>query len=298
LKDIKNRPFAPFIAGTADRASEFTMPRSLFGRQYQLNQLSNFHLESQERQQSGVVFVKGYPGVGKTALVKEWAGRMRSDPSVIFAQGKYQQTGTVAFSAIIQAFRELTRQILTEPALSIEHWGTAIQNAVKGDISSLTLLLPDVAHIFPKHSSAKPLYGQSSQRTEPNRLLAQFLRVFTERKKVILFLDDMQWCSSVDVQFIASFIRELNGSSSILFVCAYRDNLVGMDHHIRTELEDRIPSETIDLNSLTEEDVERVLSSTLRMPWEECEDLAKLIYARTWGNPAFMETVRSFLLHD
>jgi predicted ATPase len=303
-KDIQQNPDDWFTAGKADQASRFMIPQGLYGRDAEMEVLRDFYLRTHEEKWSDLVFLKGYAGVGKTALVRELSGMMQSTRT-IFCQGKFDQNQSIPFSAIRQALGSLTRQILAEPATRLAQWRNSILSALNEEIAVLLPLIPDVAHILAVQlpPPLANLEDPTSQVERQKRVLIQFLRVFAERKTLVIFLDDLQWSSQSDLQLLASLVQEFpllqseshspfSGSlSSTLLICAYRDSVVGPTHPIHTIFEDRISSHTIHVYPLKQEDAARLVCDTLHRPPEECEELTRILVSRSRGNPFFIQRV-------
>ena len=300
-KDIQSNPDAPFTAGNADQASRFMIPQGLYGRENEKQRLYQLFEQTRDEGCNKVVFLKGHAGVGKSALVKESIGMMQS-PHTIFCQGKFDQNKSVPFSAIVQGLGDLTRQILTESAASLEKWRESIRASIEGEAAVLLPLIPDVAHIFAFEASSTipDLKDPMSQEERQKRVLTQFLRVFAQRKTIVMFIDDLQWASKSDLQLLIGLVQEfaptparqyLESSNSILLICAYRDNMVGPQHPVRTIFEDKVLSDTIEILPLIQKDTGRLVSETLHRSSQDCRPLSKLIYGRCRGNPFFIKRV-------
>jgi len=114
-----------------------------------------------------------------------------------------------------------------------------------------------------------------------------------------MFMDDLQWSSRSDLQLLAGLVQDFasaanmpsTDSASILLICAYRDNVVGEFHPVRTLFENKVISESIEIQPLNQKDTERLVSDTLHRSLDECQPLSKLIYGRSRGNPFFIERV-------
>jgi len=66
-----------------------------------------------------VLLVKGYPGVGKTSVINEIQQPLMMKGGY-FISGKFDQLNKgSAYYAIIQAFQELIKQLLTENLISL-----------------------------------------------------------------------------------------------------------------------------------------------------------------------------------
>lgn len=116
------------------------------------------------------------------------------------------------------------------------------------------------------------------------------------------YSDDLQWTTLSDIDFILSLISkdDASPSSSLLLLCAFRDNEVSSDHIINTHLLPRLEEvhEQIKLNPLALGDVVDFIEDSLRRPSGKSEridpnvrGLAELILKRTAGSPLFVAQV-------
>ena len=303
--DIQSNPHAPFTAGKADAASRFLIPQDLYGRDKEKAQLLSYFEQVHAQAGSKVVFLKGHAGVGKSVLVRDSVTTMQMSRNTIYCQGKFDQNNRVPFSAIVQALSELTRQILTESDASLKIWREAIRSALEEEVAVLLPVLPDLAHVLGEQDTAAvpDLEDPYSQEERQKRVLVNFLRVFAQKKTIVMFVDDLQWSSKSDLQLLTALVQDFSSSLSMalldeppvsmLLICAYRDNVVDPYHLIRTILEDKIEHETIQLQNLKLVDTERLVGDTLHRTVEDCSQLSKLIFARCHGNPFFIERVRT-----
>ena len=108
---LKNN-VAPFILGQRDRSFRLLISQKLYGREKERQTLLNTFAQIQQGN-SAIVFVSGYAGSGKTAMVKEleqWILKARG----FYLSGKFDQLKKdTPYSAIIRAFQRLIRQLLT-----------------------------------------------------------------------------------------------------------------------------------------------------------------------------------------
>jgi hypothetical protein len=301
-KDIQNNPDAPFIVGKADQASRFMIPQGVYGRDAEKQQLYTLFEQARDQRCLQVVFLKGYAGVGKSSLVKEAVGLMQQSPQTIFCSGKFDQNKSVPFSAIVQALEDLTKQVLTETASDLAQWRAAVHDVLNGESAVLLPLIPDVAHILGVDSPdiVPDLEDPISQEERQKRVLTQFFRVFAQRKTIVMFMDDLQWSSRSDLQLLTGLVQDFasaanipsTDSASMFLICAYRDNVVGDSHSVRTIFENKVISQSIEVLPLSQSDTERLVSDTLHRSLDECQPLSKLIYGRSRGNPFFIERVQ------
>jgi len=305
-KHIQERPDSRFLVGASDKAGLFAFPTILFGREVEMSHLSYIYRQTRDDQRSQLVFVAGHTGVGKSTLVNTWAQSLQTDPHTVFCCAKYTQKNSLPLSGIARALNQLVRQIISQSTSNLRRWRRAIQSALGDELPFILSLVPDLVHLGGPSTSEQraPLVDPVDQEARQERLIKKLLRVFTERRTVVMFLDDLEWASIQEITFLATVVsdfgdRQLDddlfrsrvGFRSMILVCAYRDNVVRSDHPVRTAFEDPVRSHKISLKPLTFNYVERILTRALSVPWEECEDLSQLIYARTRGSPSLLHKV-------
>jgi len=113
------------------------------------------------------LLIAGYSGIGKTALVQELYKPMTAKRGYFIA-GKFDQfQRNVPYSAVIQAFRDLVRQLLTETQSRLDAWQTQILTAVGNNGQVIIDVIPEVELILGPPPTVPTLPPTESQ----NRLL-------------------------------------------------------------------------------------------------------------------------------
>ena len=104
-----------------------------------------------------MLFIGGYSGVGKTALVEQMQLPVSREHGY-FIRGKFDQyLRTTPYSAITQAFEALVSMILAEPEHRFEIWKENICSAV-GDLGGvLTELIPALERLIGSQPAVPPL---------------------------------------------------------------------------------------------------------------------------------------------
>ncbi len=110
-----------FTIGQLDLYSQFLIPQKLYGREAEVAILMNAF----ERVSFGaaeLMLVSGYSGIGKSSLVNEIHKPIVSRQGY-FISGKFDQLKrNIPYAALIQAFQDLMRQLLTESTDKIVIW--------------------------------------------------------------------------------------------------------------------------------------------------------------------------------
>jgi serine/threonine protein kinase len=114
-----------FELAQQDICDRFLIPEKLYGRQREVKTL----LAAFERVTSGsteMILVAGSSGIGKTAVVNEVHKPIVRQRSY-FIKGKFDQfKRDIPLSGLVQAFRDLIGQLLSETDAQIEYWKAKI----------------------------------------------------------------------------------------------------------------------------------------------------------------------------
>lgn len=280
----------PFALGQHDISERFHIPQKLYGREPELEHL----LAGFERVCRGsreILFITGAAGIGKSALVREIYKPMARERGYLIA-GKFDQfQRDVPYTAFIQAFRNLIRNLLAESETNIESWREQCLNALGPNGKVITDIIPEVAHIIGKQPDVPELLPAEA-RNRFHRTFQQFIEVFTRNETpLVLFLDDVQWADSASLKLLETLM--CGADSRYLFVIgAYRDTEVGNDHELwlttNALAQANVPVQTLVLQPLTESNIVHLVADTLSCDVAQVHPLATLIANKTGGNPFFL----------
>ena len=270
--------------------SKFQIPQKLYGREKEVNAI----LESFQKTCEGnieIMLISGFSGIGKSNLVKEI-----HKPILVhrgyFISGKYDQfQNNIPYSAIINAFRDLIRQILTENTDRIQNWKIKLLNALGENGQVLINVIPELELII---GQSKPV-----QELSPNESQNRFKFVFqnfvkaiaTKEHPLVLFLDDLQWGDNASYLLIKSLLS-LSENLSLFFIGAYRDNEVNPTHPFILTLNEIEAGgnklNNIRLEPLQLSHVNQLIAESLNSTLSKTVSLAELVFSKTEGNPFFI----------
>ena len=277
-----------FDVGELDRTSQFRVPDKLYGREREIEILCNIY----RRAVAGEIIlctIAGYSGIGKSSLVRALRPIIAASGGNL-VEGKFDQyRKETPYSAIVEAFRELLRQVLAREPQSINLWRQSVMEAL-GEHASLVLeLLPEMEWLIGPQPPPPELSASVAQK----RFLVVFtnlLRCFASKDHpLVLFLDDLHWVDAASLALIEAFVEAGRGAH-LLIIAAYRDNEVGPTHPVTKAL-DRFRAR----NSLISEFQLGPLQPehVLELIREACpniikvDDLVKIVMRQTSGNPFF-----------
>ncbi len=285
--------------GRNDVSSKFQVAHHLYGRDQETRQL----LEAFDRVAAGrseLLLVGGYSGIGKTSLVNEVQKSLVRQRGYFIA-GKHDQfQRDIPFSALIQAFRRLVSQLLTEREEQIRYWREELSAALGNNARVIIDVIPNVEWIMGPQPPV-PELGATEAQNRFSRSFQQFIAVFARPEHpLVVFLDDLQWADAPSLALMDLLCANPD-SHNLLIIGAYRDNEVSASHpltltlnHIRDE---GAAVQTILLGPLSPGDLNQMTADTLHQLPTNTQELSKLLLEKTGGNPFF---VTQFLkeIHD
>jgi predicted ATPase/signal transduction histidine kinase/GAF domain-containing protein/tRNA A-37 threonylcarbamoyl transferase component Bud32 len=295
--------------GQHDISDKFQISQKLYGREGELQTLmaafervstSLQSKSSQTKSQIEMILVTGAAGVGKSALVQEICKSVTQGCGY-FISGKFDQLQrNIPYTAIISAFQELVRQLLTESAASLQQWREKFL-AVLGNSGQVIInVIPEIELIIGKQPPLPELESIESQ----NRfylIFQNFIRLFESHNHfLVIFLDDLQWADPASLKLIRLIMTGEVGSSSafappqhLLLIGAYRDNEVKSNHRLMTTIEaiqkQGVTVSQISLAPLEIDALAQLIADTLRSDVNSVKPLAELVRQKTGGNTFFVK---------
>ncbi len=280
-----------FPTGRFDVSETFHIPDKLYGREKQVKRLLN----ACKRSRNGAVavfMVKGPAGVGKSALVNE-IRKERGGCEGSFLYGKFDQlTRGIVYSAIGQAFKGLVTELLGESETQLETWKEKMQNAWGPNGKLITDIIPDLELIVGKQPEPAEL-GPYESRNRYKHVLRNFFRIFTgPEHPLVLFLDDLQWADTASLALVELLLTDPE-MGYLLLVGAYRGNETDENHPLTATLkilrQSKVSSDTITLEPLAEESLEKMIMETTPAAPGKVKHLAGIVFRKTGGNPFFIK---------
>jgi predicted ATPase/serine phosphatase RsbU (regulator of sigma subunit) len=292
----------PFELARHDVSHKFIIPQRLCGREKEIDILiSTFEKVAGNDRGSAIVAVSGAPGIGKSALVREILKLVVAKRGY-FISGKYEQfRRDKPYSAVIQAFQALVRQILSESEEMLKKWREDLLSVLGPNGRVITDVIPDIALII-GNQPGLPALGAEETSNRFNFVFERFAGVFPSKEHpVALFLDDLQWADRASFQLLSNMIMS-SGIRNFLLVLSYRDTEV-YDAHPLTEFlkngeKNNIAVERLTLGPLAVTDIKNFIINFLKCSDEKGAELADLVNKKTGGNPFFINQFLSALYNE
>ena len=293
-----------FEIGQRDYCDRWVVPQKLYGRDRDIEILMAAY-DRIAQGASEIMLVSGVSGMGKTAVIQEVQKPLIKDSTHqrgYLIQGKFDQfQRNIPFSAFIQAFQDLIKQLLTENTAHLERWRLKMLRALGENAQVLIEVIPELVTILGEQSPAAKLTGIAAQ-NRFNLLLQQFIQVFAqEHHPLVIFLDDLQWADLASLQLMQVLMEDQN-KGYLLLIGTYREEEVTIADPLMLTLEkiqqNGTTISTIALTPLEPHHLNEMIAETLNYTSEQAAPLTELVYHKTKGNPFFSRQFLKLLYEE
>jgi predicted ATPase/signal transduction histidine kinase/CheY-like chemotaxis protein/tRNA A-37 threonylcarbamoyl transferase component Bud32 len=293
---LKQNNFINYKLGRKDKITEISNQSIIIGREKEIDLINEIYQRNINGNKE-ILFISGYPGVGKTILVNTLLGDITKNKG-IYLIGKFDQfKNNIPFYGISQPLSFLCNYILSEPSESLENWRIKILDKIKGKGKVLTELIPSLELIIGKQNDLPELNPVETQ----NRFIEvfkNFWSLFSNNKEPItFFLDDLQWADQPSLNLLTNIFSS-DENSNYFFIGAYRNNedLSLLNNFINSLQYKKINHSNLELDNLNKESIKAIIKNFVELNQETLESLTYYIYKKTDGNPFFSIQLLNTLL--
>jgi len=279
-----------FELATADRSDRFQIPQKLYGREQETQVLLDT-FDEVSRGAARWMLVSGYSGIGKSSLIQEIHKPIVARRGY-FTSGKFDQFNRNApYTAVIAAFRNLMRQLLSESDEKVAQWKAKLLAALGSNGQIVIDVVPEVRLIIGEQPTV-PSLPPSEAQNRFNLVFLKFVQTLSAPEHpLVLFLDDLQWADAPSLKLIEILLSD-DETAHLLLLGAYRDNEVDATHPltktIQTLKEAEGTVQEITLKPLHISELNQIAADTLHVDPDETRPLAELLLEKTGGNPFFV----------
>lgn len=285
-----NGSIMPFPLASHNTPSQLPISDTLFGRDAEVDALRDAfdRVRTSTRE---LILVAGAPGIGKSVLIDGLANYVATRNGYFIA-GKFDQLQrSVPYEGLVQAFRMLVLQLLTESDEALTNWRDAIGAAVAPNGQILVDMIPEIESIIGPQAPVRELPPLESK-NRFNHVLTSFVDTLARpAHPFVLFLDDLQWVDAASLQLIEQWLHDRT-RGHLLLAGAYRNDEVGLVHPLALALVELrsagVPVSEIVLGALDSDQIAQLIATALSRPADQCLSLADLISNKTGGNPFFI----------
>lgn len=279
-----------------DRRGEFHLPQRLYGRDAELAMLRSAW-DGVGQGLPGMVLVSGGPGMGKTALIREWSSTLPS--GTLLARGKFElATRSSPFSAWRGAMADLLGQLMARTGGGIREWKIAAGDLLYPSTRLIAELLPELVPLLDpvRTGDAAPGHGLP-------RLLADLERFLATlpggREGLAILFDDLQWADEASLKLF----RNLAVSTAfpkllLLGSCRPSEEKDGAAIDALWKEIGRSGCarfQRLHLPPLSKQTLQEFIADTLGTEPARAASLADLVHMKCHGNPFHMREILTHL---
>ncbi len=280
-----------FSLGQQDISDKLQISQTLYGCQPQLEALLDTFAKVQQGA-SRLMLITGRAGIGKTVLVQELYKPVTPQQGYFITCKFDKLQHDSPYAPIIEAFRSLVQQLLTESEDQLAIWKEKLLTAFGSNGQIITKVIPEIESIVGAQPQPAAVAGPLEAQNRFNLTFQHFIKVFAQPEHpLIIFLDDLHWANETPLELIKLLITAPD-SSYLFLIGAYQESKVTETHPLRTTLNSiermGVRLHYQNLIPLTLPDVTQFVVDTLHCWPEEATPLAELVLEKTGGNPYFM----------
>ncbi|MBY5399469.1 AAA family ATPase [Rhizobium leguminosarum] len=280
---------ARFKLGERDIPDRLRSSKNVHGRRREVDVLVGSYERVVKSGLTEVIMISGYSGVGKTSILRELRSAIAPNATFI-ASGKFDQYNRdIPYATVTEAFEGIVGQILGESDIELQNWRVRLQDALGLNGQLMVNLIPQLELVIGEQPpiSDAAVFGHQDRF---QRVFQRFIDVFAKSDHpLVLFLDDLQWADAPTLKLLEALIVE-EGARHLLIVGVYRSNEVGVGHPLIDTLEtirvNRPLVETV-IDPLDPPDLALLIGEMVSTDAANIEQLAKLVFEKTGGNPFF-----------
>ena len=257
------------------------------GRQREMGDLKAA-LEETLSGRGHLVMLVGEPGIGKTRTAQELATYAGLRGAQVLWGRCYEEQGAPPYWPWVQAIRSYVRDIGPEQLRSDMGAGAA-------DIAEV---VSDINDRIPGLNPPPQLDSPEQARFRLFDSITAFLKTASQRKPLVLVLDDLHWADHPSLLLLEFVAKEL-GNARLMVIGTYRDVELSRQHPLSQTLgeltRERLFQRVL-LRGLDQQDVARFieLASGVTPPAE----MLDAVHRQTEGNPLFVTEVVRLLVQE
>jgi diguanylate cyclase (GGDEF)-like protein len=289
-----------FPLGRMDHSGRLRFPPHLYGRGPEREMLRSA-LTQAIAGEPGLLFVAGFAGAGKTALVSE----LRFPAAAAdgrFIGGKFDQTlRAIPYAAFAEAFAQFCYQLLGGTPAELALFRRRVMESLGSNAGLMVEFVPALEAVIGPQPLPPPLPTMESANRFAVTLLGFFHCMVAAERPLVLFLDDLHWADAASLELMRAIMTRAV-SRHFLIVCAYRPGELGDDSRlpdlIASLQHDGCQVGQLSLTGLTLPQTEQMLADVLEVALKDVASLAALVHVKTGGNPFFIRQVLETLVKE
>jgi len=227
-----------------------------------------FEILKLTKERQPLILVKGATGIGKTKLVKNAITSLEAFESL-----ETRCLGSLSSVSFVP-FKELFKRIRERHGLAL------IEYLQKLDEYSRSSIMPIALDKIPEKT-------ESVDRYKFYETYLDLLLTLSKSKPLLIFIDDIQWIDKASLELLYYILRNSQGKIKFIATCRTEELPESpLDSILPNLLREGLVAE-INIGPLSESATFELIDSILQAPSDQ--NLKRLIYTKTGGNPLFVE---------
>lgn len=280
-----------FPVGMYDYSAHLTLSKEFFGRKKELRILFDLFSDLKRYEKQKLVFITGYAGVGKTALVENFKAHIKREGASIIS-GKFELAKiSLPYYGLVQALEQIVEQILFKEESYVQWVKKRFLQSVGSNIAIICEFIPKLSIIVGKIPQP-PSLPPNENKNRFNLTFLSFIKTICSfGQKIAIFLDDLHFADSATLNLLKNIVEE-SQINNLMMILVYRDNEINSTHPLSAMIKELANFHKIALSPLSFKHLNLLVSSTLNTSEERTRLLSKVVIRKTRGNPFF---TREFL---
>ena len=265
------------------------------GRERQLAELSEALIATQAGE-SSIALVSGVSGMGKSTLVRHFLEMIeKHDPEVVVLTGRCYEQESVPYKALDSLVDGLSRYLGSLSLLDAE-------SLIPRDVLALARLFPVLRQVEAVvRARLRTLEGLDLQelRRRGFSALRELLSRLSDQKRVVLFIDDLQWGDRDSAALLSEILRPPD-SPTLLLIGTYRSDEIETSPMLKTLLPSLRATAASRIRELPigELDPSEAFNLALALSDEEfslSQTHAQVIAQESGGSPLFINELSRYI---
>ena len=265
------------------------------GRDRHLRELSEA-LRATQTGEPVIVLVHGVSGMGKTTLVRHFLEIIeRNDPEIVVLAGRCYEQESVPYKALDSLVDALSRYLGSLSLLDAE-------SLIPRDVLALARLFPVLRQVEAvARAQLRTLDGLDLQelRRRGFSALRELLSRLSDRKRVVLFIDDLQWGDRDSAALLSEILRQPD-SPALLLIGTYRSDEIETSSMLQTLLPSLRATVASSIRELLIEELDPSESFNLALALSDEEfslsqTHAQIIAQESGGSPLFINELSRYI---
>jgi serine/threonine protein kinase len=266
--------------------------RTLVGRDQQLEALAAAY-ETTKSGRAVIVHVHGGSGMGKTALVRRFLDELQAaSPSMVLLSGRCYERESVPYKALDSVVDRLSRYLKQLPQPEVD---ALLPRDVRA-VARLFPMLGQVAAVVRGSERGVEIKDAQELRRRGFAAFRELIGRLSDRRPVVVFIDDLQWGDADSVVLLTDLMRPPN-PPAILLILSYRAEEASSSAALRELPNLRLMSSPdidvrdLQVGELSRSEARELARALLKGAGALSSALAETIADESQGSPFFLDAL-------